>query len=772
MRAFTWEERKLIAAAAYHAEKLALAEKWGSLSGTQTLAVNVAAHAAHVAHSTAYNWINDYTNNKGHFLPSFWGAFPKLASVVGNISTKTWAHAWVINNMGHKTAKKNKVCRDFNEALHKYLGLVWDAKNPTICDGAARRLLKSTGARWTEVKQGNTHTDSHGKDHVVNGQRPAFLSLYLQLYLRGPNFLKVAGSFIDKDALIGTSDLYNCNKHLLDDPGCMGPRGLHMGGQVDPGRKNDILPFAKKIDFPGRIWILMCHDEACVHTLKGEGWCWLIPGVDMGDIPPKSDGEFEHLAELDAEHEGGCISLDGTVGQISRTQLHEYIKDKRAGQKVKVPRWASVRMHGGAGGEGYWLGDDSAMQFELIIDIFDVRYNMPWIADPTEATTEDLAAVTDAQRAVFPYGLAVQGDRSQGHLKMAADSTNANKLRKRSLPCTLVFACLFNDSVCLFIDSVFLISCDSVFRPGGKQPHFRHTFAPLPEGQMHWRQCRAALCSEYLPGTPPCEVCQIAVNKYGEDPNFQSIGRKGSHHILSEMGIQAKDLDAPEQIALIKTKENWKLANRKSQIQELFESRGHFFLVGVACHAELASKEHGWERLKRGVKPHVDGTLTTLRELIATTLQTITQRERLLDNARCRRVMHAYRKLAERGESATADSLQLWERVHSKHRDVHVGELAALQLEANISIPLQHQKVLDKMKSQAEMKKIGDKYWEACMKKWLSKKKSMQNDKYARKDYVKYKRDNKKRNETHDARVLAGEVHKEGSAYNPQSRRL
>ena len=48
----------------------------------------------------------------------------------------------------------------------------------------------------------------------------------------------------------------------------------------------------------------------------------------------------------------------------------------------------------------------------------------------------------------------------------------------------------------------------------------------------------------------------------------------------------------------------------------------------------------------------------------------------------------------------------------------------------------------------------------------------MQNDKYARKDYVKYKRDNKKRNETHDARVLAGEVHKEGSAYNPQSRRL
>lgn len=76
VRAFTWEERKLIAAAAYHAEKLALAEKWGSLGGTQTPAVNVAARAAHVAHSTAYNWINDYINNEGHFTPSFWGHFP------------------------------------------------------------------------------------------------------------------------------------------------------------------------------------------------------------------------------------------------------------------------------------------------------------------------------------------------------------------------------------------------------------------------------------------------------------------------------------------------------------------------------------------------------------------------------------------------------------------------------------------------------------------------------------------------------------------------
>ena len=47
-----------------------------------------------------------------------------------------------------------------------------------------------------------------------------------------------------------------------------------------------------------------------------------------------------------------------------------------------------------------------------------------------------------------------------------------------------------------------------------------------------------------------------------------------------------------------------KARKKKSQVQELFESRGHFFLIGAACHAELAYKEHGWDRLKAMVKPY------------------------------------------------------------------------------------------------------------------------------------------------------------------------
>ena len=106
--------------------------------------------------------------------------------------------------------------------------------------------------------------------HVVFGQRPAFLSLYQQLYDRGPNFLPMGDKWEDKDGLIiiGTSKLYaaNINSSLLLDERRIGPRGIHMGGWVNPENASKMLPFAKAcaVDcFPGRIWHLRCHDEAC-----------------------------------------------------------------------------------------------------------------------------------------------------------------------------------------------------------------------------------------------------------------------------------------------------------------------------------------------------------------------------------------------------------------------------------------------------------------------------------------------------------------------------
>ena len=96
-----------------------------------------------------------------------------------------------------------------------------------------------------------------------------------------------------------------------------------------------------------------------------------------------------------------------------------------------------------------------------------------------------------------------------------------------------------------------------------------------------WSMRRLALCSDARPGAPPCEVRKEAVAKYGDDPEFQTMGRKGTQIILAEMGGNAGQMKAPGQIALLKTKPDWQLANRKSHIKELFEDRGHsaFFLI-------------------------------------------------------------------------------------------------------------------------------------------------------------------------------------------------
>ena len=55
-------------------------------------------------------------------------------------------------------------------------------------------------------------------------------------------------------------------------------------------------------------------------------------------------------------------------------------------------------MHAGQGAEGSWFGDDSKEHFELIVDIFDILFNMPEVLDPTKATVGDLLKVTKEQR--------------------------------------------------------------------------------------------------------------------------------------------------------------------------------------------------------------------------------------------------------------------------------------------------------------------------------------------------------------------------------------
>ena len=666
---FTWEERRVLQAAAYWSARWEHCQATGTPLGSVGVGIAAGAKAARVHKSTSGEWQADWRANSGYFSLSLWGNFPKGASMCGDVETRAWMRGWVIENMGHRRGQRNKTNADFNKALHHYLNLSYDPDNLNISMSQSLAALnRYVGARYMPVKQGSVHHDNHGADHVVNYQRPAFLSLHKQIHDRGPNYVKLRTGWI-LDEYIDKDEVPNLvQSSLLNKSECIGPRGINMGGAIKPNVKGLCLPFARTVDHPRKVWHTLCHDECCIHALGEEGGMWIIPGVDMGDCPSKSRGDINHLAEADAEFAPGCLSLDGEIGQTERKTMMEYYKQRQDPEKnPRIPLHSSISMHAGAGHEGSWMGDDALAQSELLMDQFDVLFNLvDKVPDPTAATANDVRHITNAERSQFKHGMCMQVDQSQGHLKRAADSLNTNN--------------------------------GINVKPGRKQAHFRHTFCQLPAGFSHWRECREALCQ------PNCAVCQAAVDKYGHMPNFQSCGKKGSRKILTEMGIPTAGLAGPAMAKLLNQQPNW--GQTKSQLQELFESRGHFLLIGVACHPELASKEHGWARLKQKVKPEVTGNYSDLRVLVLAAAKQIGQQARLEDSRRTREVMAAYRSLAAAGEEATTEGMELWKKKHKKHRGVHISEISDLQKTVGMEIAKSNEKTLKKMQTEAENKSL------------------------------------------------------------------
>jgi len=105
---------------------------------------------------------------------------------------------------------------------------------------------------------------------------------------------------------------------------------------------------------------------------------WKIPGREMGDHPSKHHGTNLHTSETDFEITGGCLTLDGTQGHISKTAMETYIQGKHAGLNPPIPCYSAVDMESGlaAGKEGTWKGKQALMYFEMLIDQFNVIFNL------------------------------------------------------------------------------------------------------------------------------------------------------------------------------------------------------------------------------------------------------------------------------------------------------------------------------------------------------------------------------------------------------------
>ena len=614
---FIWSEKKVIAVRSYFA-----ARKTG-LSVID--AANIAAIASHSDERSVRSYVADFENNNGWFSPSVWGTNTKTPSLMADVEHRLWARQWVIANMGHKSNGPNKRAIDFQRAAHDHFGYEYDPVSPVISLRCATAWLHTVvGA---EVKKG-TFVDDHGKDHVVE-QRSKFIQWYGEVYARGPNFVLVNDKLIDKDRV----------KNLLKSgltaaEHCIGPRGTNLGGGVSRASIFSPLSFIpKELDHKLKIWIIVCHDECCVHTNEGEAFCWKIPGIEMGDCPPKSKGDIIHLADANAELKSGTLSLDGLLGMITRKELRHYIKMKREGKEVPVPKYITVWMHAGSAGEGYWIGEDAMMQFELMSDIFDLIFNMPWVTDLSTATSTHILAITMQQRGEFMYGMCPQIDRSQNHLRRPPDGLNTKNGK----------------------------GINKGGAPG--QPHFRSTRAPLPAGKTHWTQCRERLCS------PGCVECEAAAVVHGHHPDFQSVGKKGSNQVLLECGLSTAG-SAKDQALLLNSQPNW--GQMKSHAIEIFELRYHTCLIGAAYHAELASEEHRWRRLKQLVKPYVDNSVETCVQLILNAWGALDGETTFQDNRSCRETMAAYKALEAAGAEITLAALEAeYNKIKGNHRGVY-----------------------------------------------------------------------------------------------------
>ena len=183
----------------------------------------------------------NFQANGGLFSESLWGKNTKTPSMLGDVTTRKWIREYVIKQMGHKKSKRNlaMVAMDFSKALHEQLELPWGGhpSEQSIKPTAIYAALHHAGAQYMEIKQGTPFHDNHGAADVVNRQRPQFLHMYNMFYACGPNYVMKDGGMVDKDIVHNLFD-----SGLLDDPHCIGPRGIRMGGRSRPGVRPN-LPF-------------------------------------------------------------------------------------------------------------------------------------------------------------------------------------------------------------------------------------------------------------------------------------------------------------------------------------------------------------------------------------------------------------------------------------------------------------------------------------------------------------------------------------------------
>jgi hypothetical protein len=144
-----------------------------------------------------------------------------------------------------------------------------------------------------------------------------------------------------------------------------------------------------------------------------------------------------------------------------------------------------------------------------------------------------------------------------------------------------------------------------------------------------------------------------------------------------------------------------------SQCIELHQDRYHTCLIGAAYHAELASQEHRWRRLKQMVRPLVDGEMATTLSLVENAWPALGGTETFQDARSCRETAHAYQQLALAGTDMTHQALQAeYLKQKNNHRGVYDSNQCQLMARLDMAMTSEQKQVAATTEERIRLSKV------------------------------------------------------------------
>ena len=595
-----------------------------AVTGRLTDGYSAGARSGRVCERTAWSWVHDYYSNEGFHSESLWGRHTKVAHLLDDEDIKAQCIDWI-------NAHEPRRARAGFTALQFCIFLVGDQrlKPPNIPTGiltdileqreqkaiterTANAYLHRLGRHYDWLKPG-TFSDKH--EDFQDDRTGRYLPQEQKYYDSGPNFFQDAdGAWHSVDTVQDfTPEFFNNPAFIHNILGGDGNiRKINLGGQFHPDNKGPKVLF-------------FSHDESCFPAceVRQKGW-----QGEKQIVRDKKRPSMLHASSRVCRYGNGSLCLwpnkpAGYMWLKGPKGLEDWFNKYNSGVVVDFPEFTDCFMNPGhsAGKDGYWMGYQFRMQAKLGLLTFEKVYRA--------IVPEGYVLVGDPMDVPMEFFYVDQLDWSQNHAELAKNAHDAKKM-----------------------------NCS----PGGAQPHIKYTIHQPEAGKLlypRWLECE-----------PGCEECKKEFAEHGTEPGFQTIGRKGLWQMLKERHAFKKEYKMPDCVKALQQFTDFqpRMGGENSIVYDMYEKTGYakaFF--GVKYNAELAAIERKWMYLKQRIRGLLDGSIPTLRDLLAKHWQDYGVFCARKDSRHVRDTGSVYKAM---GENPSLAALEVGQHEYKGHRRV------------------------------------------------------------------------------------------------------